>query len=153
MTAENQARFADGDSPCVLEWGAVSLPIGDPSRITEMKLCATLWDAIAEGALCGFDWRVYPLALTPAAAPCDMGEICIGCQPREADGACPYARDAFLDGYETGQADAKVCQVPPLGWRCTRDAGHDGHCAAVEAPDEVALVERGMGRLREQKSL
>lgn len=56
------AQFADGDSPCVLEWGAVSLPVGDPSRITEMKLCPTLWDAIAEGALCGFDWRVYPMA-------------------------------------------------------------------------------------------
>ena len=60
--------FADGENPCVLEWGAVSLPMGDPSRVTEMKLCATLWEAIAEGALCGFDWRVYPMALKPPAA-------------------------------------------------------------------------------------
>lgn len=67
VAAEPGANFADGDSPCVLEWGAVSLPVGDPSRITEMKLYPTLWAAIAEGALCGFDWRVYPLALQPAA--------------------------------------------------------------------------------------
>lgn len=61
--------FADGDSPCVLEWGAVSLPVDDPSRVTNLVLCRTLWDAIAEGALCGFDWRVYPLAdvANPAA--------------------------------------------------------------------------------------
>lgn len=66
--AQPGVNFADGDSPCVLEWGAVSLPVGDTSRVTEMKLCPTLWAAIAEGALCGFDWRVYPLALTPPAA-------------------------------------------------------------------------------------
>jgi hypothetical protein len=67
QTGGEPVPFADGENPCVLEWGAVSLPVGDPSRITEMKLCPTLWDAIAEGALCGFDWRVYPLALRPAA--------------------------------------------------------------------------------------
>ena len=65
--AARAAHFADGENPCVLEWGAVSLPMGDSSRVTEMKLCPTLWAAIAEGALCGFDWRVYPQALTPAA--------------------------------------------------------------------------------------
>jgi len=61
-TVRPAVPFADGENPCVLEWGAVSLPLGDPSRVTEMKLCATLWEAIAEGALCGFDWRVYPMA-------------------------------------------------------------------------------------------
>lgn len=58
--------FADGENPCILEWGAVSLPVGHPSRITATKLCQTLWDAMADGALCGFDWRVYPLALQPS---------------------------------------------------------------------------------------
>jgi hypothetical protein len=61
-----------------------------------------------------------------------------------------YARDAFIAGYAAAEADAKVCQVPPLGWRCTRDAGHDGPCAAVEAPEDVEFVERGMARLRER---
>jgi len=28
---------------------------------------------------------------------------------------------------ETGR-----CEVPPIGWYCTRDAGHDGPCAAIE---------------------
>lgn len=41
------------------------------------------------------------------------------------------------------------CMVPPLGWRCTRGAGHDGPCAAVAYPDDVEIVERAMQRLRE----
>lgn len=24
------------------------------------------------------------------------------------------------------------CQLPPEGWRCTREAGHDGPCAAIQ---------------------
>lgn len=41
------------------------------------------------------------------------------------------------------------CDVPPIGWRCTRGEGHSGPCAAIECPEDVALVERGMRRLRE----
>ncbi len=26
-----------------------------------------------------------------------------------------------------------VCTIPPAGWRCTREAGHSGACAAVPA--------------------
>lgn len=26
------------------------------------------------------------------------------------------------------------CTIPPKGWRCTRDAGHEGPCAAVKIP-------------------
>jgi hypothetical protein len=37
-------------------------------------------------------------AVVPAPAqqaePCDMGEICIGCQPRAVDGGCPHAEQA-----------------------------------------------------------
>ncbi len=44
-------------------------------------------------------------------------------------------------------ADAE-CMVPPLGWRCTRGAGHEGPCAAVECPEDVSLVEKAMQRLR-----
>ena len=51
---------------------------------------------------------------------------------------------SFLDA----EADNE-CDVPPLGWRCTRGRGHDGPCAAVECPEDVAFVERGMARLRE----
>ena len=28
----------------------------------------------------------------PAQEPCDMGDICIGCSPRNADGSCPSAQ-------------------------------------------------------------
>jgi hypothetical protein len=39
------------------------------------------------------------------------------------------------------------CQIPPFGWRCTRGAGHEGPCAAIECPDDVAAVAHGMARL------
>ena len=42
-----------------------------------------------------------------------------------------------------------TCDVPPMGWRCTRSAGHDGPCATVEAPEQVDFVNRGMDRLRD----
>lgn len=53
-----------------------------------------------------------------------------------------------LAGYAAAEQDAAVCQVPPFGWRCTREAGHEGPCAAVET-DDAELVQRGMDRLRE----
>ena len=30
------------------------------------------------------------------------------------------------------EASEEPCTLPPAGWRCTRAAGHDGPCAAVE---------------------
>lgn len=30
--------------------------------------------------------------------------------------------------------------VPPEGWRCTREAGHDGPCAAVPTSEGTTLV-------------
>jgi hypothetical protein len=32
-----------------------------------------------------------------------------------------------------------ACRVPPAGWRCTRQRGHDGPCAAV--PDPANVIE------------
>ena len=43
----------------------------------------------------------------------------------------------------------RECEIPPVGWRCTRRKGHSGPCAAVPSPEDLALVERGMNRLRE----
>lgn len=57
-------------------------------------------------------------------------------------------REQFMAGYAAAEADAAVCQVPPHGWSCTRKAGHEGPCAAVET-DDAELVQRGMDRLRE----
>lgn len=31
------------------------------------------------------------------------------------------------------RATPEHCRVPPQGWRCTREPGHDGPCAAVPA--------------------
>ena len=53
---------------------------------------------------------------------------------------------------ELAQADSvqeDACHAPPLGWRCTRKAGHEGPCAAVEYEDEKQFVERGMQRIRD----
>ncbi len=57
------------------------------------------------------------------------------------------AARAVLAG-EPGAKDEQECDIPPFGWRCTRPAGHSGPCAAVEAPEDVSLVERGMARYR-----
>ena len=56
-------------------------------------------DSIGERHLC-FDKPldndpVQPLYTTPPQPqqePCDMGEICLGCSPRSADGSCPDAK-------------------------------------------------------------
>jgi hypothetical protein len=42
----------------------------------------------------------------------------------------------------------KVCTVPPPGWTCSREPGHDGPCAARPADPMLSnfrrhLVERG----------
>lgn len=45
---------------------------------------------------------------------------------------------AILDSSSSGGSSgvAKMCDRPPRGWRCTREAGHAGPCAAVsDAPD------------------
>lgn len=31
----------------------------------------------------------------------------------------------------------ELCTLPPPGWECTRQAGHDGPCAAIPAPISV----------------
>ena len=45
------------------------------------------------------------------------------------------------------------CTLPPPGWRCTRGAGHDGPCAAIEvetvinSPAVAAGVQEGITKL------
>jgi hypothetical protein len=33
----------------------------------------------------------------PGQEPCDMGAICIGCSPRNADGSCPSSQRTWND--------------------------------------------------------
>lgn len=40
------------------------------------------------------------------------------------------ANQALLDGVR------RACPVPPAGWYCTRERGHDGPCAAWPYPRE-----------------
>lgn len=35
----------------------------------------------------------------------------------------------------------KNCDKAPKGWKCTRDIGHDGSCAAVKIPWYKQLVQ------------
>lgn len=34
----------------------------------------------------------------------------------------------------------QTCDKAPAGWSCTREAGHDGPCAAVKVPWYVRLA-------------
>lgn len=49
-----------------LEWGAISLPVGDPSRVTAVRLYMTREEAEAARQACGFDAHVFPV-FAPAA--------------------------------------------------------------------------------------
>lgn len=67
---------------------------------------------------------------------------------------CGTPNDSEWPGYHTHwtpivMPNEPECDIPPFGWRCTRGIGHSGPCAAVECPEDAALVERGMARLRE----
>lgn len=82
----------------------------------------------------------------------DLERYLYGARPQPAAQPAPAqesGREAFLAGYEAAQADAKVCHLPPHGWRCTRAAGHDGPCAAVDSPEDAELVASAVKRLRE----
>jgi len=52
--------------------------------------------------------------------PCDMGEVCLGCSPRSADGSCPDAKpsgacDCYKEGFRDGTNEFKECyeEQPP----------------------------------------
>lgn len=36
-----------------------------------------------------------------------------------------------------------TCDVPPEGWRCTRDRGHEGPCGVVQEADSHGYLEIG----------
>ena len=36
---------------------------------------------------------------------------------------------------------AQACDVPPLGWTCTRNKGHEGPCAASKSPSQKESLE------------
>jgi hypothetical protein len=40
-------------------------------------------------------------------------------------------RDLVLDAARHLTASLDACPLPPRGWRCTREPGHNGPCAAV----------------------
>lgn len=130
--------------PCVVLWQAMNAA-GKVGNRTDDKLIVKF---LLEAGYC----------IAAIAAPAPEAEPCIypACQTNGCREACEAPaqaqqsdRDAFMAGYEAAQADAKVCDLPPLGWRCTRTAGHEGPCAAVEAPEDADLVAKGMERLRE----
>jgi hypothetical protein len=56
------------------------------------------------------------------------------------DDLWPVAAEVFEATYEPANddllapAEPGTCNRPPTGWYCTRDAGHDGPCAAEEVP-------------------
>lgn len=54
----------------VVEWGAISLPLGHPSRVTCMEVHDTAAEAAAAALACEFDARVFPITIPdPANEP------------------------------------------------------------------------------------
>lgn len=48
--------------------------------------------------------------------------------------ATPFLEAGDRTGFEAAARSALTpggCRVPPAGWRCTRESGHEGPCAAV----------------------
>lgn len=42
------------------------------------------------------------------------------------------------EGINAARHEISGCKVPPAGWRCTREAGHAGPCAAIPLPETKA---------------
>jgi hypothetical protein len=40
------------------------------------------------------------------------------------------------------------CEVPPEGWYCTREAGHDGPCAAMPEGDSASIERTALEKIR-----
>lgn len=51
-----------------------------------------------------------------------------------ADIAPPAFKDCQCMQCEAIRQNDAECKSPPVGWRCTREAGHEGPCAAYPAP-------------------
>ena len=45
-----------------------------------------------------------------------------------------------MDAYNARKAALPRCTKAPTGWRCTREAGHSGPCAAVHESMEPAPI-------------
>lgn len=61
----------------------------------------------------------------------------------------------MADDRASTPVDGAQCTIPPEGWRCTREAGHDGPCAAVPtaadpmvAPEVFHDLEWAVARVR-----
>jgi hypothetical protein len=67
---------ATGAVAYVLEWGAISLPLGHPSRITGMEVHGTFSDAAAAADACEFNARVFPITV-----PCPSTDPGGSCRP------------------------------------------------------------------------
>lgn len=60
----------------VVEWGAISLPLGHPSRVTCMEVHGSFPEAAAAAAACDFDARVFPITIPdPDAQPGQPQEV------------------------------------------------------------------------------
>lgn len=96
----------------------IELGMGIPRRIPPHGIRRVLYD-LAFGYVSGFPVRdIIPFAL----------------------------RSLFPVGTIAGaEAQPITCEVPPPGWWCSRDAGHDGPCAAHPWRDDPRLTTCGHG--------
>jgi hypothetical protein len=67
-------------------------------------------------------------------ASCDMGELCIGCEPRNADGSCP------------GSGSSAAAPAAPASYRFEEHHGEGGNrYACIYAPDGSVFVDGECG--------
>lgn len=134
---------------------ALAAPVAAPVTGQEptKAMLAAGWECMPkEGeARSSMDYVYYIYMAMQRAAPVPAASVQpdpLKCGTTRADRDAMRAAqpDSGRDAALVDEADLE-CQVPPHGWRCTRGAGHSGPCAAVECPEDIESVKRGMERL------
>jgi hypothetical protein len=57
------SELTKNDTAYVLEWGAISLPLGHPSRVTCMEVHSTFSEAADAAEDCEFDARIFTITI------------------------------------------------------------------------------------------
>lgn len=78
----------------------------------------------------GLVWLEGWFDLAAAMPAASEGEV-------EWDSSLTDEEKGMIDqAWERHKAAAPNCDIPPVGWKCSRTAGHDGPCAATPAPSD-----------------
>lgn len=95
---------------------------GDEAVDVYEALCAALAEQPAQTATytCGVCGVSLQMEQPAQQEPCEMGNLCIGCSPRNADGSCPGEKpngacDCYVKGFNDGMKELdQPAQRKPL---------------------------------------